>query len=295
MSGGMDASVKVLHPESVNCIKNIYEAFCRGPIINVDCFADEIDKKGGAATYRNVCAPFDNFVMDYEYADSPPGNHGCVVFQRWSCDDFIGGINADCDINVKKWWERVSLSADHVLTCFSLVGVKSQTVIIPASFSLIGIDKRGNTLRDAYMCPLANVAYAQALADESLSGVCAGLAAMQVLGQGGAVAETDEIVRPRLIRQAKKRMRPPQFGWKHHTVVVKPNDLKASENVYIDLNDEETMRPYHAVRAHYATYTKDRPLFGKYDGKFYIPAHFRGSPDNGYVSKDYKIIGPERN
>jgi len=117
------------------------------------------------------------------------------------------------------------------------------------------------------------------------------MAAHQILGSGGVVAQVGGNPKQRVMRQARKRIGEPVFGWKHHTILVKPNHAKKNDKVYIDLNDEETMLPYHSVRAHYSTYTPDKPLFGKYVGRFYVPTHFRGEADNGVVTKDYKIVG----
>lgn len=48
---------------------------------------------------------------------------------------------------------------------------------------------------------------------------------------------------------------------------------------------------FHLCRGHFANYD-EKPLFGKYRGRFWVPAHTRGSKKNGAVLKDYKIISP---
>lgn len=48
----------------------------------------------------------------------------------------------------------------------------------------------------------------------------------------------------------------------------------------------------HICRGHFATYTVDRPLFGKYTGTFWIPQHTRGDPGVGFVEKDYAVGAP---
>jgi hypothetical protein len=48
----------------------------------------------------------------------------------------------------------------------------------------------------------------------------------------------------------------------------------------------------HICRGHFATYTEERPLFGKYAGQFWIPAHVRGSAEAGKVFKDYDVKAP---
>ncbi len=45
----------------------------------------------------------------------------------------------------------------------------------------------------------------------------------------------------------------------------------------------------HSVRGHFATYTPERPLFGKHSGTYFVPAHLRGDPGQGRVVKDYRL------
>jgi hypothetical protein len=50
----------------------------------------------------------------------------------------------------------------------------------------------------------------------------------------------------------------------------------------------------HLVRANFATYTEEAPLFGKYTGMFYRPQHVRGK-DKGRVSvHDYRAHPPQK-
>lgn len=44
----------------------------------------------------------------------------------------------------------------------------------------------------------------------------------------------------------------------------------------------------HICRGHFANY-EDKPLFGKYTGTFWVPAHTRGHLDNGAVVKTYSV------
>lgn len=49
---------------------------------------------------------------------------------------------------------------------------------------------------------------------------------------------------------------------------------------------------YHLCRGHFATYTEEKPLFGKHVGKFWIPPHTKGKRERGIVEKDYSIGTP---
>ena len=46
----------------------------------------------------------------------------------------------------------------------------------------------------------------------------------------------------------------------------------------------------HQVRAHWATYSPDAPLFGKYDGTYFRPQHVRGLAEVGKVVKGYDLL-----
>lgn len=46
---------------------------------------------------------------------------------------------------------------------------------------------------------------------------------------------------------------------------------------------------FHLCRGHYATYTEEKKLFGRYVGKYWVPEHFKGNPDLGVIEKDYLI------
>lgn len=51
-------------------------------------------------------------------------------------------------------------------------------------------------------------------------------------------------------------------------------------------------RALHICRGHFAHYTDDKPLFGKYTGTYYVPMHTRGSLKAGAVVKDYEVKAP---
>lgn len=45
----------------------------------------------------------------------------------------------------------------------------------------------------------------------------------------------------------------------------------------------------HFCRGHVREYSKERPLFGKYSGRIWVPPHVRGRKANGAVKKDYTV------
>ena len=48
--------------------------------------------------------------------------------------------------------------------------------------------------------------------------------------------------------------------------------------------------PLHAVRGHFKTYTAERPLLGRFVGRYWWPAHARGKIENGEVRKSYEVV-----
>lgn len=52
-------------------------------------------------------------------------------------------------------------------------------------------------------------------------------------------------------------------------------------------------RALHICRGHFATYTADKPLFGRVTGTFWKPQHVRGNKEAGLVLKDYRVNGPK--
>lgn len=54
-------------------------------------------------------------------------------------------------------------------------------------------------------------------------------------------------------------------------------------------SDVGVAKAMHICRGHFATYTDDKPLFGKYVGTVWKPMHVRGNEANGAVVKSYKV------
>lgn len=73
--------------------------------------------------------------------------------------------------------------------------------------------------------------------------------------------------------------------------VLKLNLPKNKEDNDKSTDHNEAMRHYrkHFCRGHIRIYDEDAPLFGKYVGPVWIPAHLRGT-EPGFVDKDYKAV-----
>lgn len=81
----------------------------------------------------------------------------------------------------------------------------------------------------------------------------------------------------------------------YHTLMIEPmKQVLATEGV---LAQNGLKKALHICRGHFAEYGDaygKGKLFGKYEGRFWMPAHVRGSADVGTVQKDYAIKAPKR-
>lgn len=77
---------------------------------------------------------------------------------------------------------------------------------------------------------------------------------------------------------------------RYYTLQIEPmKSVLANEGAIAHNGLKKAM---HICRGFFATYTEERPLFGKYVGRFRIPAHVRGDPSRGMVGKSYEVKPP---
>lgn len=87
----------------------------------------------------------------------------------------------------------------------------------------------------------------------------------------------------------RARMRRGQFpGLDYHVVEISGSDGVGSLAIGTGLGSR-----LHMVRGHFAVYTPDAPLFGKYVGAYWKPSHVRGNAELGCVSKEYHVTDRE--
>ncbi len=89
----------------------------------------------------------------------------------------------------------------------------------------------------------------------------------------------------RQARRAAERAKEPILTFK--TINIHPVRKVMTEEGHVE--SQGIKRALHICRAHFAHYTEEHPLFGKYAGTFYKPMHVRGSLKKGMVIKDYNI------
>jgi len=100
------------------------------------------------------------------------------------------------------------------------------------------------------------------------------------------VKNVEVVEEPVKRKKKQRRLRPEQqISW--HTVRVRPTGKKYTD---CDSASLPTLTAHHLVRGHFATYSPEKPLFGKYVGTYWREAHTRGSKDAGEVAKDYEVV-----
>lgn len=80
------------------------------------------------------------------------------------------------------------------------------------------------------------------------------------------------------------------------TITFKTLDIDPVKKVLRDEGGVETHGlacAMHICRGHFAHYTEDKPLFGRFTGTFYRPMHTRGSLKAGVVIKDYNVLSSD--
>tara|TARA_R110000851_G_scaffold151675_3_gene292971 strand:- start:21717 stop:23057 length:1341 start_codon:yes stop_codon:yes gene_type:complete len=73
----------------------------------------------------------------------------------------------------------------------------------------------------------------------------------------------------------------------YRVVTVSPH----LSTVYEHSNEVKNTKdlPLHVVRGHFRKYTEERPLFGRYSGTFWVPAHAKGSKEHGEIAHEYEV------
>jgi hypothetical protein len=86
----------------------------------------------------------------------------------------------------------------------------------------------------------------------------------------------------------RARLRGEYAPFEYYVLEINPLSAKSRN----DTNESDTTgikHRMHLCRGHFSTYTEEKPLFGKYVGRYWIPSHVRGSAELGLIDKDYRV------
>lgn len=91
-----------------------------------------------------------------------------------------------------------------------------------------------------------------------------------------------------------KRRRQDHRDWftKFYTLDIRDMKRVLETEGEIKINGHD--HAWHLCRGYFKTY-KEKAMFGKYFGTFFVPAHARGSSNIGMIFKDYRIIERKEN
>ena len=78
-------------------------------------------------------------------------------------------------------------------------------------------------------------------------------------------------------------------GKKDTYKILDINPFKRQVNRETGPGQSKFEKAMHICRGHFATYTEERPLFGKHVGTYWVPMHVKGNKGRGTVTKDYHI------
>lgn len=100
-----------------------------------------------------------------------------------------------------------------------------------------------------------------------------------------------DVLEPPLSVRAKreKKLKRPESRFRMLAIDPMRVDRDRTTGAADGEDNDPTGRSLHIARGHFATYTDDKPLFGRYVGTFWRPAHVRGHIRDGVVSKHYGV------
>jgi hypothetical protein len=100
------------------------------------------------------------------------------------------------------------------------------------------------------------------------------------------VAKNITLVPHQFSKKTRKHFKRTKKGTQKYYTLGITTSMKRYESIP---TGKEGNTPLHLCRGHLKHYTEEKPLFGKYSGTFFIPAHVRGNKKNGVVIKNYKL------
>lgn len=112
---------------------------------------------------------------------------------------------------------------------------------------------------------------------------------MHVLGLGLSFMHCKNVVQREQVDDRGERWHRRQ---KVSKITFKTLDINPMREVLRREGQSDTdglQRALHICRGHFATYTEEHPLFGRYAGTFWRPDHVRGSKEAGEVVKNYNV------
>lgn len=264
------------------------------PVIVADAIARQIDAlpdTGGASppasSYGTVAPPFPEFFIEADTIIPDVGlvQRGVIVkdlSQDWQAGGLRGSVRQAAPPDTH-WL----LSATGYLRS---PAVASGRVLGYVGVILVHLDRYGYILDDTNKIQVVSLPHQQPSASlQPGAGLPSHapymLKAIQAMHQR---CDADKVSPPRQQRRAAERQGVRQLH-DYYILRVKPLAAPRSMAEVGRAARDPGQRREHIVRGHFRYYSPERPLFGRWTGMIWIPAHERGDSDIGRIKKDYKV------
>jgi len=168
------------------------------------------------------------------------------------------------------------------------VPVGSHTHTIGHLFLLVGHRPDGSAIDISQAIAAPRAGMTEALRDTAYfarSSICVALFACAVMHCKNVTTREEHL--PRQLRRDRQRRGLPDIVYR--TLVVGPSPGQSGGKGAP--KHEKTTR-LHLCRGHFAEYGPDYgkgKLFGRLEGRYWVPPHVKGSADNGRVEKTYRV------
>ena len=90
------------------------------------------------------------------------------------------------------------------------------------------------------------------------------------------------------LSRQQRRMKERKGGIHYKVLDIEP--FKKQVRSEMRPGESQLQRALHICRGNFATYTEDKPLFGKLTGTYWRPMHVKGNKSRGEIVKDYDIV-----
>jgi hypothetical protein len=107
------------------------------------------------------------------------------------------------------------------------------------------------------------------------------------------ISTEERLISPKLQKARARRGKPPLKNY--YVLNVSIDRPRRAKNNGVEPKTETIKKRLHMVRGSLADYSEGPGLFGKYKGRFWRPAHVRGSKEAGEIKKDYRVLSPKEN
>ena len=231
--------------------------------------------------FPGVMPPFESSWIEFSIPRVQRGWDGRLADIGWTPPKM--GVLVTCDSSSDRTW--VYMESFGLLPDKSLVQISTLRYAVTPSGCIDGNDLTFSSFRE----------YETDEGDYRFEGFDVGtifftpLLTLSFLNCKNVVLEDAPFKGSRQHRRALERKGIKQTKFK--TLVIEPMKQVLKTEGGIEHNGLK--KALHICRGHFATYSDDRPLFGKYSGTYWKPAHVRGNADNGTVYKDYKVKAPK--